>query len=298
MKRILTLMIAFMIGTALFAQQEFTFTPAGKKSKTIATVMQKGDTWILREGQGSVVIDYLPVNLPEEFKTDGQEVVFEGVLGEIPANVRLQGKPVEITLIKRLYRAVPKDKTDDIGHTDGGDKKQPEAIENLRGVVMLVANTWLIEGERNGHTERFVPDNMPEEFREEGLEVFVSGSAGYLDPNVRAMGRPFRITELTAVVEQKMDTTAIQEPMKDLFPFQEAGRITAVEGVVKLFSSDPDIYIIETNNGTRRYLPAIIPDAFKVHNLRVLVTGVYGEIPANVRLMGTPFEIEVIEEIK
>ena len=44
---------------------------------------------------------------------------------------------------------------------------------------------------------------MPEEFREEGLEVFVSGSAGYLDPNVRAMGRPFRITELTAVVEQK-----------------------------------------------------------------------------------------------
>ena len=140
-------MIAFMIGTALLPSRNLP-SPAGKKASTIATVMQKGDTWILREGQGSGSLITCRSTCRKNLKQMARKWSLKECW-EIPANVRLQ-KPVEITLIKRLYRAVPKDKTDDIGHTDGGDKKQPKTIENLRGVVMLVANTWLIEGEKTG----------------------------------------------------------------------------------------------------------------------------------------------------
>ena len=43
-----------------------------------------------------MVIDYLPVNLPEEFKQMARKWSLEGVLGEI-LPMSGSGKPVEIT---------------------------------------------------------------------------------------------------------------------------------------------------------------------------------------------------------
>lgn len=44
---------------------------------------------------------YAVDDLPPELREDGLEVVFSGVLGEIPPNVRLWGTPLELTSIRR-----------------------------------------------------------------------------------------------------------------------------------------------------------------------------------------------------
>lgn len=294
MKRILTLFLCSLLAFQISAQ-DFTFEPAGEKGVTIGVMMLKGDVWVIREGQNNAVIDYYPVNLTNEFKIEGQEVVFEAVLGKMPANVRLVGKPVQLTMIRKLYRANPKETTDEMSVK----KEEPEVkISDVQGRIILISETWLIESVTDGKTMRYVPQNLPDDFKIEGMEVTVTGMVGKNDPAVRAMGEPLRIIEMTAVEKTKIQTQNIQAAMKDFYPFEAVGRIDAKEGIIKKFSSDPDTYIFESDNGTRRYLPAFIPEEFLVHNLKVRVSGTYGNIPANVRMVGTPFEIEVIEAIE
>jgi hypothetical protein len=45
---------------------------------------------------------FLPSNLPEKLKKDGIRVIFSGEIGEIPANVRLIGRPLHLKLIKQI----------------------------------------------------------------------------------------------------------------------------------------------------------------------------------------------------
>lgn len=62
------------------------------------TIIMKADTWIIREtdAKGNAT-DYYAENLADEFKKEGLKVKFKGILTEIPANVRLMGKPITIT---------------------------------------------------------------------------------------------------------------------------------------------------------------------------------------------------------
>jgi hypothetical protein len=294
MKRILTYLI-FALFTYSLSAQNFTFEQAGVKGVTIGVMMLKGDTWIIREGQGNAVIDYYPINLTDEYKLEGQEVVFEAILGKIPNNVRLVGKPVQLTMIRKLYRANPKEATDEMSvQKEAAEVK----ISNVQGLMIKISDTWLIESVTDGKTMRYVPENLPEDFKVEGMEVTVTGMVGKNDPSVRAMGEPLRIIEMTAIEKTKIQTQNIQAAMKDFYPFEPVGRVDAKEGIIKKFSSDPDTYIFETDNGTRRYLPAYIPEEFLVHNKKVRVSGTFGNVPANVRMAGTPFEIEVIEEME
>lgn len=52
---------------------------------------------------------FLPERLPQEFKKDGLRVLFSGKVGEVPANVRLVGTPLELIEIQREeQRAAPR----------------------------------------------------------------------------------------------------------------------------------------------------------------------------------------------
>jgi len=44
----------------------------------------------------------LPSNLPERLRKDGIRVLFGGTIGEIPANVRLIGRPLYLKAIKQI----------------------------------------------------------------------------------------------------------------------------------------------------------------------------------------------------
>jgi hypothetical protein len=45
---------------------------------------------------------YAPDALPADFQVDGLRVIFSGVVGEIPPEVRMWGTPLELTAIRRL----------------------------------------------------------------------------------------------------------------------------------------------------------------------------------------------------
>lgn len=43
---------------------------------------------------------YFAVNLPEEYKKDGLNVICTGIIGKVPANFRMVGTPLKLTFIK------------------------------------------------------------------------------------------------------------------------------------------------------------------------------------------------------
>ncbi len=289
--RLFLTLTAFIVPLLASAQQ-FTFEPAGDKGLTIATVTEKGGTWVLREGIKDNYNDYYAVNLPEEFQREGIEVVFKGTLGKIPANVRLMGRPVELTMIKRLYRADVKDESDDM---ETGTKERDSIIrvENVEGKVYSETGRWYISGEDSKEKVIYAPENLPEDFMIEDLSVTFTGMVRV--PKKEGAIRPLRITDMVAYEETSAEEMDIQEAMKDYFPFDAIGKVEAKAGIIRLMG---DVYIFETDNGTTRYLPAFIPEEFRQDRVKVLVTGYYGEIPANVRMMGIPFEITSIEAVE
>ena len=277
--------------------KNFTFEPAGEKGLTIARVTQKGETWILREGMEGNYIDYVPLNLPEEMQQEGIDVVFEGVLGKIPANVRMMGKPLQLSSIKRLY--IASDTATDAMDPQSKKTKAPQdsvvRMEEMEGVIRSTEGRWFIYVKEKDIERAYLPDNLPDDFKVENLSVVVTGMARI---SRNDGSRRLRITDMIAYEEKKFDADAVQQPMKDLYPFEPVGAIDQKAGIIKKYSEDPPLFVFETDNGTTRYLPAILPASFQQHNLPVIITGFYGNIPNNVRLVGIPLEITTIEVVE
>lgn len=289
--RLFLTLTAFIVPLLASAQQ-FTFEPAGDKGLTIATVTEKGGTWVLREGIKDNYNDYYAINLPEEFQREGIEVVFKGTLGKIPSNVRMAGRPVELSMIKRLYRADVKVESDDM-QTGRMERDSIIRVENVDGSVYSTMGNWYIKGGTLENKVIYAPENLPDEFKIESLSVTFTGMVRV--PRKEGEIRALRITDMVAYEETSTEDMDIQEAMKDYFPFDAIGKVEAKAGIIRLMG---DVFIFETDGGTTRYLPAFIPEAFRQDRTKVLVTGYYGEIPANVRMMGIPFEITSIEAVE
>lgn len=283
----------FILGTVIFGHaQMFPFDSVGYKYISIGKVIMKGDVWIIREGEGNKVHDYYPVNIEERFMIEGQDVVFAGTLGRIPENVRMNGTPLKLDDCRKLYRTNPKEDGSAMEVDRESQQEAPIFLENRKGKILYVGGTWIIEMEGGA---RYVPDYLPDDFKSDNLQIEFSGNAGKNPPNVKALGDPLTITSMVAIEEQTINPDDIQEPMRDFYPFEITEKLSRQEGVVKKYSDDPEVYFIETENGTRRFLPAIIPADFKKHNLKIFFSGNVGAIPPNVRMIGTPFELETIE---
>jgi len=78
---------------------------------------------------------------------------------------------------------------------------------------------------------------------------------------------------------------------------RRANMITDQKGTVRLVSDD--VYALEPDSDTgTRYLPDALPDDLKQEGLRVVFSGQVGEIPPNVRMMGTPFTVTAIHKLE
>jgi hypothetical protein len=78
----------------------------------------------------------------------------------------------------------------------------------------------------------------------------------------------------------------------------EGDEVNNATGTVQRVSPGADWYVIVPDHDpTERFLPKNLPDDFRKDGLRVLFSGTIGEIPPNVRLVGTPFELKQIERI-
>lgn len=278
--------------------QGYTFDSVGVQHMTIGKVAMKSDTWVIRVERAGGYDDFMPVNLPEKYAVAGQEVVFEGAIGRIPMQVRLVGTPVKLSMIRVLYRTQPRD-TEQTGETISKEKYvDPDSVGYIlkqTGKIVQISDVYLIETTVGDEVKRYVPDVLPEDFRIAGSTIVFSAVILKHDPNVRMMGTPVKIKELMMEENTPFDAEKLQEPVKDLYPFDSAGHIADVRATVKMIA---DVYVLEVvgdgNNGSTRYLPAMLPEDFKKENLVVIISGTVGKIPPNVRLMGTPLTLESI----
>ena len=84
------------------------------------------------------------------------------------------------------------------GCTDNGETAlQPvDDVVHHTGTVQLVGSTYVIIDDlaSDGQQERFVPLNLPDEFKQAGMRVLFSGRRREIPPNVRMAGRPLQLS--------------------------------------------------------------------------------------------------------
>lgn len=299
MKKLYTLIFVLFALVAAGSGQSVAFDSIGVQPMTIGVVTVKADTWVIRVERPGGYDDYWPVNLPESYAIPGQEVVFTGARGRVPMNVRMVGTPVKLDMIRVLYRTQPKPDSGEQVPKEEQPKPKPANpdstgyIDHQHGKVIQLGEVWLIECMIGDEVKRFVPEYLPDDFKHNSSAITFSAIILKHDANVRMMGTPVRIKELMMEEEIPFNPEELQESVKDLYPFDSAGAIKNVVGVVKLIA---DVYVIEVteNNEMTRYVPAILPKEFQVEGKHIIISGTIGKIPANVRMMGAPLTLTEI----
>jgi hypothetical protein len=77
------------------------------------------------------------------------------------------------------------------------------------------------------------------------------------------------------------------------------GLVNNEKGTIHLVSPAQEWYVIIPDyDDSQRFLPDNLPELFKKDGLKVIFSGKICEIPANVRLFGTPFILTGIEVLK
>ena len=68
-------------------------------------------------------------------------------------------------------------------------------------------------------------------------------------------------------------------------------------GTVQQLGNNPDWFVIVPDfDPSIRYLPSNLPSELRQNGIRVKFSGRIGEIPPNVRLIGTPLDLTYIEK--
>ena len=301
MKTLYTILF-LILGFGAASAQSYVFDSVGVKSIEIGTVVIKNDTWVIKVDKANFTQYYLPVNLPEKYCINNQEVVFEGAIGRIPTNVKMVGTPLKLSMIRVLYRTKPNPNNGETLSEEKVSQTLPDPdsvgfISNANGKIIAIGDVFLIEQEINGETKRYVPDFLPQDFLVANTAITFSATILKSDPNVRMMGTPIKIKDIKSESTEQFDAQKIQDAVKDLFPFDSVGFLPETKGTIKLIAGT---FVIEVDNGRNditRYLPVMLPEDFKKEGLLVMVSGTIGKIPANVRMVGTPLTLATIGEI-
>jgi hypothetical protein len=78
---------------------------------------------------------------------------------------------------------------------------------------------------------------------------------------------------------------------------RDAKSVKDAKGTVHRLSPTSRFYVIVPDDDeSQRFYPSNLPASFRKDGLRVRFSGTIGEIPANVRMVGTPLELTGIEE--
>ncbi|MBK7147424.1 MAG: hypothetical protein IPH78_01065 [Bacteroidetes bacterium] len=79
-----------------------------------------------------------------------------------------------------------------------GDFEWERKIDNVKGKVSLLTNgeTWVLVPADNPNG-RYISQQLPEEYKKDGLAVVFSGWVGKIPPHVRMMGTPLKLTKIS-----------------------------------------------------------------------------------------------------
>lgn len=71
-----------------------------------------------------------------------------------------------------------------------------DEIHDVPGHVVHIRGDWYALDPEGQPGSRYAPDDLPEEFRQDGLAVVFSGRIGEIPPNVRMWGTPLELTAI------------------------------------------------------------------------------------------------------
>lgn len=201
MKILFFFLVPFLFSITISAQT-FQFDSVNYKQKEIGVIALKNNTWVIRVDHTAFTEYFLPVNLPDKYQVNGQDIVFEGAIGKIPMDIKLEGTPIRLSMIRNLYKAELRgDEAEHISseETDSMVESMADSVgylQNQPGTIIKIGDAYLIEQLIDGEIKRFVPDALPDEFKKENARIYFSCVLRKIPANVRMMGAPVTIRNI------------------------------------------------------------------------------------------------------
>ena len=82
-------------------------------------------------------------------------------------------------------------------------------------------------------------------------------------------------------------------------PQNNGDKLTNASGTVQQLGNNPEWFVIVPDfDPSIRFLPSNLPPKLRQNGIRVKFSGRIGEIPPNVRMIGTPLDLTFIEKIQ
>lgn len=186
-------------------------------------------------------------------------------------------------------------------------------ISDVKATVTFIANQYTLVPD-DDNSQRYMPRNLEEQFKEDGLKVIISGKVFAIPPNVRMIGTPFEITKITLQNTQNETVSPVNNKeggdkpnfnnenqpadvsVTNRTDYVEVGYTTKLSNIKGTIILIGNTFLIETDKGMR-YYPMNLSPEFKVEKQKVIFNGMSGSPPPNVKMKGHPLKITKMEKI-
>ncbi len=118
---LIVIILVVLLGVLIFMSRNFQKKKIISAEGTIKYIPLEGGFYVIETDEGE---EYLPLNLPEEFKKDGLRVRFKGKLRKV-TTIYGRGKPIEILEIEKISEVGK------VTRVSGMNASQEEAIKSL-----------------------------------------------------------------------------------------------------------------------------------------------------------------------
>ncbi|KUK63503.1 MAG: hypothetical protein XE10_0326 [Methanoculleus marisnigri] len=195
---------------------------------------------------------YLPAGLPAAFQEDGLRVMFVVDVASETATIQQWGTPVDIVSIEKgdIRRSVAANGTVTYLDLEGG----------FYGIVT--------DDGRN-----YLPGNLPEEYRTDGLRVLFSADVEDGGAGVHMWGTPVEIRSIERI---------------------DGVLLVSGNATITYIDLEGGFYGFVTDDG-RRYLPLDLNETWQIDGMNVTFVGEVQENTVTLQQWGTPVEVVAID---
>ncbi len=195
---------------------------------------------------------YLPENLPEDYRQDGLRVTFDADIVNDTATIQQWGTPIEIVSVTK------------------GDTRR--AVSGT-GTVTYVDLEGGFYGIIADDGERYLPTNLAEDYRVDGLRVRFSADVEEDTAGFQMWG-----TQVTILTIERIDGV----------------RYVSGNGTVTYVDLEGGFYVITADDGAC-YLPLGLNEIWQVDGMNVTFIAKVKEDTVTYQMCGTPVEVLAIE---
>lgn len=170
------------------------------------------------------------------------------------------------------------------------NREVQKTITRANGTIDVIGGQYvIIDNDTEG--QRYMPENLADNFKIKRLKVTFSGDVYTVAPNIRVVASPMKLTEI--IVQRENEEK--EKPQKPMYPqdpvFNYDKKLDNVKGTIKQMGSTWLIVGEKT-----QYAPGFLPKEYKIDGMKVIFSGETGPPPPYVKMMGNPLKIDEIKE--